>query len=100
MLNSLSDHSRIAMMIEKKIPSTRKRAENLGVKFDTTDATLRARYSDIVVDQWVQRGTEYVRNRSGEVDSPFKSKNAGMSNKLAVLDLVLMNCQHCLLRIN
>lgn len=100
MLSCLTDDSHVGMMIEKKLPSTRKRADNLGLKFDATDATLRARYSDSVVDKWVQRGTEYVRDRSGEVDSPFKSKNAGIFIKLVVLTVALINCQHCLLRIN
>lgn len=65
------------MMVEKKYPRTRKRAENLGLKFDATDATLRTRYTDKVVDEWVKRGTEWNRTASGEVDSPFKSQNAG-----------------------
>lgn len=64
-------------MIEKKFPRTKKRAEDLGLKFDATDATLRARYKDEVVDEWVSRGTEWFRTASGDVDSPFKSQNAG-----------------------
>lgn len=76
MTNRTDTHG-LAMMIETKLPRTKKRAEDLGIKFDATDAMLRARYSDELVDGWVIRGTNWLRTANGEVDSPFKSQNPG-----------------------